>query len=132
MLPGGKVQAGEDSIAALGRELREETGLTLLGEPAVAFVAEIEHRNEFADGTYRAITYACRARGEPQANDPDGDVRRAAWVDADEALTLLDAVPWYEAEPLRRFLAGTAPPGARYRYRPRLLSPLAGRTSRRP
>jgi 8-oxo-dGTP pyrophosphatase MutT (NUDIX family) len=35
-LPGGKVDAGESHVEALRREMWEETGLTWIGEPALA------------------------------------------------------------------------------------------------
>src|SRR5918999_1718403 len=116
MLPGGRAEEGEDEVAALHREVAEETGLTLVGRPTVAFEVEVELDTDVS-GTYRAITYACEAPGVVPPDDPDGLVRRAEWVDAAEALERLSTVQWYECKPLRRFLAGEAPAAARYRYR---------------
>lgn len=102
MLPGGQVEDGEEVLDALGRELAEETGLRLVGEPTLAFAVEVDYRTTFISGRSRALTY--------------GEVRRAAWVETTEALSRLSELQWYETEPLRRFLSGNAAPGTAYRY----------------
>jgi len=117
MLPGGQVEADEELIEALGRELAEETGLRIIGEPQLVFEVEVDYRTDIATGPYRAMTYACEVAGEVQPADPDGHVRSAAWVEINEALDRLSVLEWYECEPLRRFLSGEAVAGTAYRYR---------------
>ena len=117
MLPGGQVEADEELFDALRRELAEETGLQIAGEPQPVFEVEVDYRTDIAIGPYRALTYACEATGELRPDDPDGLVRSAAWVEASEALDRPSVLEWYECEPLRRLLTGEAAAGAAYRYR---------------
>lgn len=117
MLPGGQVEADEQVLEALRRELAEETGLQIIGEPRPIFDVEVDYRTDIATGVYRALTYACEAAGELRPADPDGLVRSAAWVEMNEALDRLSNLEWYECEPLRRFLTGEAAAGAAYSYR---------------
>jgi 8-oxo-dGTP diphosphatase len=116
MLPGGRAEEGEDPLAAIHREVAEETGLAVVGRPRIAFAVEVALDTDLHVGTYRAVTYACEASGHVQPDDPDGLVLRAEWVNPTDALVRLARVQWYECEPLRRFLAGEAPATARYRY----------------
>jgi 8-oxo-dGTP diphosphatase len=58
--PGGKVEAGEDELAALGRELREELGVEI-GSATEVF----RHRHPYAElGEVEIVFYRCeRFRG---------------------------------------------------------------------
>ncbi|HET7645617.1 MAG TPA: NUDIX hydrolase [Candidatus Limnocylindria bacterium] len=104
MLPGGVVEGGETVLDALGRELGEETGLELTASPQLAFAV---HVIDDVDA-YLALTFACSASGELAPSDPDGHVRDAAWVEPSDALERLGQVGWYDAGPLRRYLAGAS------------------------
>jgi ADP-ribose pyrophosphatase YjhB (NUDIX family) len=112
MLPGGRVEGGETLVAALGRELAEETRLTLTGTPHIAFVVELVAGGD----RYTAFSFACDAEGEPAPDDPDGLVRAAAWVEPTEAFARLRCVEWYDCVPLERFLSGEAATGAMYSF----------------
>lgn len=43
ILPGGRIEAGESPVAALHRELREECGCAVLGEPALIGFLRLHH-----------------------------------------------------------------------------------------
>lgn len=117
MLPGGRVAYGEGPELALGREILEETGLTVIGEPMLAFSVEIDSQLDDLVGRWRALTYACDADGTIEPADPESLIRTAEWVDVDEGLDRLASVEWYDADPLRSFLDGSAPDGSAWRYR---------------
>ena len=116
MLPGGRVEPDEELMAALRRELVEETGLRLVGEPALAFTVDVEAALDDLAGRWHAMTFACRTAGALAPADPDGLVLAADWFAIPDAIQRLAAVEWYDAAPLSAFLDGSAPPGARYRY----------------
>jgi 8-oxo-dGTP diphosphatase len=112
MLPGGKVEEGESVLAALRREVAEETGLSITGDPQIAFIVEVST----PDAIYSATTFACEVEGDLSPSDPDCFVLTAAWVPTEEALARLALVEWYDVLPLRRQLAGEVIAGATYRF----------------
>jgi 8-oxo-dGTP diphosphatase len=70
-LPGGRVEPGEDDVAALVREMAEETGLVVQPGPLVGRVLR---------GPYAIADYRCTVvGGELRAGD---DALDARWCDA--------------------------------------------------
>lgn len=113
-LPGGKVEPGEELLVGLQRELLEETGLTLAGTPTIAFIVQVLRETENGLQEALACHFACEVSGQICPQDPDGLVRSAHWIDERAALEHLDKLPWYDCEPLRRWLCGAAAAGSVY------------------
>jgi mutator protein MutT len=74
--PGGKRQSGEEWIACLRRELREELGISVRG---VRMFADLRH--EYRNRPIRFRVFKCRiARGLPKPLEADA----LAWVTSGE------------------------------------------------
>lgn len=75
MLPGGKRDPGEDDLAALARELREELGLLLIDAEHLG-TYDAPAANEPDTRVYGAI-YLARADGEPA---PRAEIEEVRWL----------------------------------------------------
>jgi 8-oxo-dGTP diphosphatase len=113
-LPGGQVEPGEELLAGLQREVLEETGLTLVGTPTIAFVIQVLRQTEVGIQEWLACHFACEVAGQISPQDPDGLVLSAHWVEEQTALEYLGTDSQYDCEPLRRWLCGEAAPGTVY------------------
>jgi phosphatase NudJ len=80
-LPAGRVEPGEDLVAAARRETLEETGVPVVVEGIV----RVEHTPR-SDGTarLRVVFLARPADDTPPKSQPDEESLRAAWVGLDE------------------------------------------------
>ena len=104
-LPGGRAEPGEDERAALVREIREETGLSV--EP-FAWVGEYR-RSGFA--AHRARVYRCRVVGG--ALRPSADTPAVAWWRPDALPDTL--FPWFRT-PLLDALGAAPLPVERHEH----------------
>ncbi|MUN40456.1 NUDIX domain-containing protein [Actinomadura sp. NEAU-AAG5] len=93
VLPGGLAEPGELVHQALVREVREETGLTVAGPAALAFITQYTVTGEPGwDGEWTVFAFAtAQPEGRIDVADPDGLVLEAAWVPFEEAVARLAA-----------------------------------------
>lgn len=110
-LPGGVVERGESTLAALAREVKEETGLTLTKIKHLAYAVHVEdvRRND------RAVSFAFVAAYEGLLNprDPDGFIVEARFFPVEEVEQMIPIVPL--REPLANYLRDRQP-GRFYSY----------------
>jgi len=105
-LPGGQVEPGELLLEALAREVREETGIVIAGEPRFLFFQEGERLHaEQRLYAWRSFFFAVDDySGEPRAS---GEVEEVRWLASEELEGLLDApyhgsfLEWLRAELVR-------------------------------
>ncbi|MEC7584953.1 MAG: NUDIX hydrolase [Planctomycetota bacterium] len=99
-LPGGQVEPGERLLEALARELDEETGLLVTGDPKLLFVQEGERVVAGRrDHVWRSHFFAAETRGEPAAGSEVQAVRWFARHELDAALV----APYHDS--FRQWLA---------------------------
>lgn len=93
-LPGGQVEPGELLGETLAREVREETGLALVGAPRFEFVQEGERilGGERQHG-WRSFFFTVGTAGEPRAG---GEVLAVRWLAREELDAVLSA-PYHDS-----------------------------------
>ena len=86
-IPGGKIQFGESSEAALRRELKEETDLDV-HDIRFVLVQDCIHSPEFyRDEHFVLLNYSCRCAGEPRVR-LNQEAVEFRWLPLKEALKL--------------------------------------------
>ncbi len=86
-IPGGKIKWGEDSEAALRREIREETNLEITGIQ-FALVQDCIHSREFyKDAHFILLNYTAQVVGEPEVRLND-EAREFRWLTVAEAIAM--------------------------------------------
>ena len=104
--PGGVVDSGEEPLAALSREVVEETGLIVERWSEVLYRVSVEFPDRnMALGVevHRALSWA----GEVVLEDPDHIVEDARFVAPEAAGPLLATAPRWVREPVTEWLAGS-------------------------
>lgn len=114
-LPGGVIEEGEDPLAAVMREVREETSLHVSEVLGLAYTV-ICNRPEKNDRTC-AFVFEVATTGNIVAEDVDSDILETKFIDLSLAITLLDDFPIrVMVEPGIAFLKKEAPPGMLWVY----------------
>ena len=140
--PGGIVEGGELLTEALGREVREETGLEIVDPGRLIYVVNFHNpnpqqiREHLGPGTgYTLVTHVFEVaefKGLPAPIDPDGLVTEARFLPIAHAIVELEKLPPGMGFPVIAYLRGEERPGALYAYRRRtdgrdeLVAHLAG------
>jgi phosphoglycolate phosphatase len=86
-IPGGKVKWGEPAVAALRREIKEETNL-VVSHSEFVLVQDCIHSKEFyRDAHFVLLNYTCRCTGSPRVKLND-EAREFRWVSPRQALAM--------------------------------------------
>ncbi len=98
-IPGGKVEIGATISETLQREVEEETGLKVIGEPKYQGDAEFTR----SDGIHVvAVRFVCQTEGEAKLTEDFTDL---AWVTKDQ-LAEYDIIPGIRDE-LKNYFDGS-------------------------
>lgn len=81
-IPGGRIEVGATLLENLQREVSEETGLTVHGEPELLAAQDILR---IEDKHVVRLTYVAETTGEPTLSDEHTDFR---WMTAPEMLAI--------------------------------------------
>ena len=104
--PGGVVDPGEEPLAALSREVVEETGLIVERWSEVLYRVSVEFPDRdmvLGVDIHRALSWT----GEVVLEDPDHIVEDARFVDLEAAGPLLATAPRWVSEPVTEWLASS-------------------------
>jgi 8-oxo-dGTP diphosphatase len=117
-IPGGLIEGGELADEGLKRELREETGVEVIGISRLAFMSHIDRPEQ----RMQTIVFGFDIpewRGDLGIDDSDGEIEEVALVPFAEACQRLrDNGGWPGVqEPLLAYLEEKAAPGTLWFYR---------------
>jgi 8-oxo-dGTP diphosphatase len=117
MLPGGSVEPGELLHETLVREVREETGLTVLHPGHLAYIAQYD--NPPRDHQLVVYVFEIQAwSGDIACADPDGHVIQASFWSLAEAMNKMeDDLLRFRCDPVLSYLRGECETGALWFYR---------------
>ena len=114
-LPGGVIEEGEDPLAAVMREVKEETSLHVSEVLGLAY-SVIYNRPKKNDRTC-AFVFEVTTTGNIVAEDMDSDILEAKFIDLPLAIELLDDFPIrVMVEPAIAFLKNETSPGMLWVY----------------